>query len=104
DMRHIDHLALHASPTRRSSDLSRVTAGTCTPDTTSSPSPPQALKVSARAIRRLRVRPYLAGWASTAVPPAPRIQAMTCSGLAQRSEEHTSELQSREKLVCRLLP
>src|SRR5690606_41428254 len=26
-----------------------------------------------------------------------------CAGLGPRSEEHTSELQSREKLVCRLL-
>src|SRR3712207_8601872 len=29
--------------------------------------------------------------------------AETCAGLRQRSEEHTSELQSRQYLVCRLL-
>src|SRR5690606_40525776 len=29
--------------------------------------------------------------------------AFTAGGLAERSEEHTSELQSRENLVCRLL-
>src|SRR5690606_41203310 len=34
-----------------------------------------------------------------AAAPAPRVQ----SGPAPESEEHTSELQSRENLVCRLL-
>src|SRR3712207_8479990 len=29
--------------------------------------------------------------------------SMTCSSCHQRSEEHTSELQSRQYLVCRLL-
>src|SRR5690606_41757924 len=33
---------------------------------------------------------------------APRLDPASCSVLA-RSEEHTSELQSRENLVCRLL-
>src|SRR5690349_22104253 len=32
---------------------------------------------------------------------APRVQRGTCTG--ERSEEHTSELQSRRDLVCRLL-
>src|SRR3712207_8215531 len=31
------------------------------------------------------------------------VQAMQDAGLADRSEEHTSELQSRQYLVCRLL-
>src|SRR5690606_41888369 len=38
--------------------------------------------------------------------PGPAVQipgADQSQGPAQRSEEHTSELQSREKLVCRLL-
>src|SRR5690606_40847835 len=29
--------------------------------------------------------------------------SLRCAGLRARSEEHTSELQSRENLVCRLL-
>src|SRR5690606_41105975 len=33
---------------------------------------------------------------------APRVEQAVC-GLGVRSEEHTSELQSRENLVCRLL-
>src|SRR5690606_39923772 len=36
---------------------------------------------------------------SSSMDSKPRLN----SGLAPRSEEHTSELQSREKLVCRLL-
>src|SRR5690606_39757045 len=44
-------------------------------------------------IRRIRVQRYVAHW-------------LFCSdicGQIRRSEEHTSELQSRENLVCRLL-
>src|SRR3712207_7736392 len=33
----------------------------------------------------------------------PRLQRYTCPGRRCRSEEHTSELQSRQYLVCRLL-
>src|SRR5699024_11842748 len=40
---------------------------------------------------------------TTFPPPSPT--AATCSdGCQMRSEEHTSELQSRFELVCRLLP
>src|SRR5690606_38427374 len=35
--------------------------------------------------------------------PNPRFYERTMARLARRSEEHTSELQSRENLVCRLL-
>src|SRR3712207_7473709 len=31
------------------------------------------------------------------------VRDATCAGLERRSEEHTSELQSRQYLVCRLL-
>src|SRR5690606_42038739 len=41
----------------------------------------------------------LPGWAA-----ARRLGGHGGLGSADRSEEHTSELQSREKLVCRLLP
>src|SRR5690606_41062833 len=47
--------------------------------------------------------------ASTAAPPVTRQQLRGLAdighrkGLLERSEEHTSELQSRENLVCRLL-
>src|SRR3712207_6860013 len=35
--------------------------------------------------------------------PRPRVLARRAEGLRDRSEEHTSELQSRQYLVCRLL-
>src|SRR5436309_8786096 len=38
---------------------------------------------------------------SRSAAPSPRGQSS--AGIATRSEEHTSELQSRENLVCRLL-
>src|SRR5690625_6412923 len=41
--------------------------------------------------------------ADSAAVPAGRDRALLCvRGTAQRSEEHTSELQSRGQLVCRL--
>src|SRR5207237_6921474 len=67
------HRDLHSFPTRRSSDLAR---------------PPKRL-----------VRPCnrMASDTAGSIPRAMRI------GLALRSEEHTSELQSHLNLVCRLL-
>src|SRR5690606_41530664 len=35
--------------------------------------------------------------------PTPQIESLVAGGQVDRSEEHTSELQSRENLVCRLL-
>src|SRR5690606_40823723 len=43
------------------------------------------------------VRPYLLHCCTAAFTPIPSVRAR------HRSEEHTSELQSRENLVCRLL-
>src|SRR5690606_41780493 len=82
------HPALHSFPTRRSSDLSATA-----PAPTPSP-----------AVRRSTSRPST-GARSTWVR-----SVSTCCGrrwpderTRPRSEEHTSELQSRENLVCRLL-
>src|SRR5690606_40148118 len=65
---------LHSFPTRRSSDLTRCTSECCA---------------------------QTAGWST-------RTRYLRCGRCARpasrwRSEEHTSELQSRENLVCRLL-
>src|SRR3712207_7690492 len=38
-----------------------------------------------------------------AAPPPPEVQEVPVGQLEPRSEEHTSELQSRQYLVCRLL-
>src|SRR5690606_42059524 len=48
---------------------------------------------------RTRCRPRCGGWAGVGLHGAQHPQAV----LGLRSEEHTSELQSRENLVCRLL-
>src|SRR5690606_40114200 len=81
-------LALHSVPTRRSSDLGHARgAGRLTPHGAGS------LGEGRRALSRSdRDQDRLAGAQSPDAALAPA-----------RSEEHTSELQSRENLVCRLL-
>src|SRR3712207_8757227 len=37
------------------------------------------------------------------IPPRRRVRGRHCEAEPERSEEHTSELQSRQYLVCRLL-
>src|SRR5207253_9158815 len=85
-----NHLVLHSFPTRRSSDLSLPW---CSPSSARLPGPEAG---------RLRLLPGAACrlWrrrTSGAASP-PSSAATGC-----RSEEHTSELQSRGHLVCRLL-
>src|SRR5699024_11730426 len=75
----VAHRALPSFPTRRSSDLTTTRARRWPPW----PPPP--------------VPPW---WASTAPP---WWSAPTSPPIGSRSEEHTSELQSRFDLVCRLL-
>src|SRR5690349_21408360 len=70
------HPDLHSFPTRRSSDLPSIQSSPAPPMCLSEPSPPKR-----------RSLPSL----------PPRVS------LPARSEEHTSELQSRRELVCRLL-
>src|SRR5690606_42032253 len=49
-------------------------------------------------------RTWLVDWSITDTVPASQFDTTTVpSGASRRSEEHTSELQSRENLVCRLL-
>src|SRR5436309_6206134 len=86
-----DHLDLLSFPTRRSSDLG--TDGLCnTGRTAPAGSPRRPLYPSANAPGRQR---------GMAVPGGPGWRSERVR--APRSEEHTSELQSRENLVCRLL-
>src|SRR5699024_11729234 len=73
------HRALHSFPTRRSSDLLRL----------------MRLIASARVLGLSRSMPRTA--LMTVRTPSARTPRM------DRSEEHTSELQSRFDLVCRLL-
>src|SRR5690606_41182890 len=48
-------------------------------------------------------RAQRAGAGVPPVPPSPPLHPFLTGGRPRRSEEHTSELQSRENLVCRLL-
>src|SRR5690606_40755152 len=82
------HRDLHSFPTRRSSDLAphRAHWRACpSRSPTRCPRPP----------RRDDAQPAPSSPAAAFRPRSP--------GCNRRSEEHTSELQSRENLVCRLL-
>src|SRR5206468_6416372 len=84
---------LHSFPTRRSSDLPHLGGVACSHVTALSHGiSPSPLPCSPRraATARGPVRP------SRSIPSRP-------SPTSRRSEEHTSELQSRSDLVCRLL-
>src|SRR5690606_41392997 len=90
---------LHSFPPRRSSDLVGAPDSAPAPAAqpqrlsafsapTAAPTPPPATPAPA---------PAPSPWGATRAPAAPERVPST------RSEEHTSELQSRENLVCRLL-
>src|SRR5207249_5040650 len=94
------HLALQSFPTRRSSDLcaaNRPTKNSTSPSSASAAKAWQTLKgfpakTSPRFATLTNVR-----WTK------PLRNFRTRKSTATRSEEHTSELQSRFDLVCRLL-
>src|SRR5439155_27174281 len=86
--RYSDHRVLHSFPTRRSSDLN--------PGASASMTSWEALRVASVCAfsRTLAVNRCVCVAKSAGNSPASR---------RSRSEEHTSELQSRGHLVCRLL-
>src|SRR5690606_42131044 len=86
------HRALHPFPTRRSSDLRPHDPAPPAPCDTARSS---RLRRPLGNPRRHRPRP------SSRAPPCGRTHPRPVR--RSRSEEHTSELQSRENLVCRLL-
>src|SRR5947209_4042149 len=98
-----DHLDLHSFPTRRSSDLTRIG------------SLPGRGRIGARTPVALTTRESLLRARQSRFLPRPKtareradilithlLQALRDESRS-RSEEHTSELQSRQYLVCRLL-
>src|SRR5690606_41699657 len=89
--------ALNSFPTRRSSDLGRFISVAYT-----------SVYSNPQAARRLAANRWEVGHVSNNVYDVIVVgagNAALCAAIAarQRSEEHTSELQSRENLVCRLL-
>src|SRR5690606_41301409 len=94
------HRALHSSPARRSSDLAPDPARVAT----------VAAAATQAAVTWAREQPWavrskivLAGNSVGGLATAALAATDPEGVVAYRSEEHTSELQSREKLVCRLL-
>src|SRR5690606_40614471 len=97
-------LHLHSFPTRRASDLSE----TIQKFHERTHRHRQIPAAAGRTGRLDRSRPRLCAprFLLVALRPflsAPRRLLSRLPGGAERSEEHTSELQSRENLVCRLL-
>src|SRR5690606_40057813 len=91
-----DHLTLHSLPARRSSDLGRArlkpavfTFATLLPTTSM--------------IAWLWIMPLAAALRMLGMGLPSEAGELRCRLVEGRSEEHTSELQSRENLVCRLL-
>src|SRR5207247_10838911 len=92
------HLSLPSFPTRRSSDLYCRRLGDYLPPRDGRAVSPDDPPDGGRGLcdARLRWR-----WAARPVPRERHVSGWPAAG--ERSEEHTSELQSRVDLVCRLL-
>src|SRR5690606_39959493 len=94
------HPHLHSFPTRRSSDLEGAAdLHRSTALSHSSRLSPCCFLPAPRCRRCSLPAP----WSPRCSHPAPRSPPGDRPSSPLRSEEHTSELQSREKLVCRLL-
>src|SRR5690606_40270179 len=92
---HIYHRDLHSFPTRRSSDLQRLQKPTCfLSSSVGSTDWDMTQRASSQKDSPIRCP----AWCSTS-----RCRRWRSTSTGTRSEEHTSELQSRENLVCRLL-
>src|SRR5207253_3694404 len=89
-----------AFPTRRSSDLTRACGGTRAKSSPSSTIRPAATGSAPERARRSVVLPAPFGPITPTYSPRATVRETPRSA---RSEEHTSELQSRGHLVCRLL-
>src|SRR5690606_41123452 len=89
--------SLHSFPTRRTSDLgvAPVADHDLRPGRDDTPTGPRAL--------RARLVPDSPAGVVPALPGRQEQDGRTVRPASARSEEHTSELQSRENLVCRLL-
>src|SRR3712207_8522173 len=62
-----------------------------------------AVEVSEFLTAKVPPKPQHCSAPGSSTSVSPRTARSSCSGRSPRSEEHTSELQSRQYLVCRLL-
>src|SRR5207249_11794146 len=85
---------LHSFPTRRSSDLETAVASVA--------GAPSTAGAAASSTSRMTLRPASTSPVATVIARM-RSRLVTSTCVSRRSEEHTSELQSRFDLVCRLL-
>src|SRR5690606_40280886 len=91
----------HSFPTRRSSDLTRMVPRS-TPYPVSAPC--SRIGEPVVSVARLALRnPPPSTWIPAGFAITTSARSPATSTYPLRSEEHTSELQSRENLVCRLL-
>src|SRR5690606_41064518 len=86
-----DHRYLHSFPTRRSSDLIANYQDVL--------NKLPLILVTSNWVKEMYIRDGISGDRIEVLP----VGCDTDSFVPHRSEEHTSELQSRENLVCRLL-
>src|SRR5207302_10313367 len=94
---------LHSFPTRRSSDLGiALASGFCSLWFGLLGTTPWAVLLTAGCVYGVLVSADSAIYSTAVTELAPRDRIGSAQAV-QRSEEHTSELQSRENLVCRLL-
>src|SRR5207247_9184861 len=95
-----DHRHLPSFPTRRSSDLTWVDLRSGCACDAADPTHQAVLLLFVPALQKTSTyRPAI----SSAERPINAARARSTRARAPRSEEHTSELQSRVDLVCRLL-
>src|SRR5690606_41470557 len=94
-------LSLHSFPARRSSDLSTRSRSPTSNDSAcrSSVAPSKNRCAKSQLTLAKRARSSCSACATRRVLKATTLAPAS----SRRSEEHTSELQSRENLVCRLL-
>src|SRR5690606_39834836 len=95
--RYGDHRDLHSFPTRRSSDLSQGLASVL------NTSEPLQLNWDLATFRNEKSVAYENRYTELIYEYQNGKDDYLGQGKEDRSEEHTSELQSRENLVCRLL-
>src|SRR5207249_12014864 len=93
------HPSLHSFPTRRSSDLGQ----TCELLSLNEPPGPLSFVMAGRQYSGIGFGRQKLKFVVRALRLAPRVRVAYLAHPNLRSEEHTSELQSRFDLVCRLL-
>src|SRR5690606_41858364 len=96
-----DPPVLHSFPTRRSSDLPAYSSSNASSNMEAQPSsPPRDWEPT---IASTNSSPSSAAGTNALRASSGQLAAFDNRVSTSRSEEHTSELQSRENLVCRLL-